>query len=469
MPPFQKGSKPFAVILCRFNDVPAFNTGRQQLTNFVSPSGRDGLFDFWRDISYGNIDLVGSKVFGWYTMKYSYAHDGNDPVHDGQTRARLAWIAEAKRLAQESGIDLTRFYGIIAVVNANVDDSNDGGHNTAIAVGQYYGQGSWRHCNRCDEVVFAGFSSPASCAAGGSHDLTGSADYHLSLDNPLFDGQDGWRWCNKCQALCFTGSGFGPCPSGGDHDHTGSGAYRVGFSSLGFPGQNLWKYCRTCKTLSYSGDGTAGRCAGGGTHSYDASGDYKLASANNSFNTTFSGHETGHCLGLAHSWSANPDTEYGDSFDIMSAMRVRSFTDKYPPGSDAGPGLNAPALCKLGWLAADRIFDIVAGSSAVSVSLASLNRPENQGSLMVRIHSPNHIYTVELRQDSGWDAGIGSDTVLIHELRSCYAIGQRDWRWCRKCQALAWNGQAQCPAGSLHNYAGSMNYRIVDNDPSFPG
>jgi len=80
-----KGSKPFAVILCRFNDVPAFAGDCQELTIFISPSGRNNLFDYWRDVSYGNIDLVGSEVFGWYIMSNSYTHNGSDPFHDGRT------------------------------------------------------------------------------------------------------------------------------------------------------------------------------------------------------------------------------------------------------------------------------------------------------------------------------------------------------------------------------------------------
>ncbi|KAI9786969.1 MAG: hypothetical protein M1839_005200 [Geoglossum umbratile] len=467
---YLKGPKPFAVVLCRFNDIPAFPAARQQLTSFVSSGGRGGLFDFWRDVSYANIDLSGSEVFGWYTMNYSFARDGSDPLHDGKTRGRLVWISEAIRLCKEHGVDMSRFYGVIAVVNANVDDSSDGRHNTAIAIGQYNGQGDWRHCNKCDEIVFTGNNTARPCASGGSHDTAGSTNYRLSLDNNLFVGQNGWKWCNKCQALCFTPLGPHPCPPGGTHSHVGSGSYRVGTADLGYPGQDQWRSCTKCQCLAFGGDTTPGACAAGGTHDYASSFNYKLVGTNDSFNDTFSSHETGHCLGLSHSWSANPDTEYGDQFDIMSAMNVRAFANKNPPGSSAGPGLNAPTLYKLGWLPQNRVSTYKAISDLpVTVTLTALNRPENGGNLMARVLSPNHVYTIEFRQANGWDAGIGADAVLVHELRSCYTTGQKDWRWCRKCNGLAWNGQARCPAGSLHNYAGSMNYRVVSNDPSHPG
>ena len=91
----------------------------------------------------------------------------------------------------------------------------------------------------------------------------------------------------------------------------------------------------------------------------------------------------------------------GLGFDIMSAMRAGSFTNKFLPGSNAGPGLNAPTLDKLDWLPTDRVLDIQGGSTTLSETITSLNHPESKGCLMIRIRSPGHIYTVEFRQASG--------------------------------------------------------------------
>jgi hypothetical protein len=95
-----KGSKPFAVVLCRFNDVPALSIPKSQWYQFVSTSGRQSLFDYWRDVSYRNIDLVGSEVYGWFTMKYSFIKDGSDQFKDGKTQPRFAWIEEATRFVR---------------------------------------------------------------------------------------------------------------------------------------------------------------------------------------------------------------------------------------------------------------------------------------------------------------------------------------------------------------------------------
>src|SRR5256885_295735 len=93
-------------------------------------------------------------------------------------------------------------------------------------------------------------------------------------------------------------------------------------------------------------------------------------------------HEMGHLLGLDHSWSANPDVEYGDQWDIMSALRVWTFTNEY--GAN-GPGLNAPYLEALGCLLPARIWSYTLPDSGAVITLAALNHPEAEGFLMAKI------------------------------------------------------------------------------------
>src|SRR5262249_47936063 len=85
--PHVSGPTPFAVILCRFQDLPPLSIPRDVFAQFVAGPGRGGMFDYWRDISYGTIDLTGSTVYGAfdptgstvygpYTMQYAYFTDG---------------------------------------------------------------------------------------------------------------------------------------------------------------------------------------------------------------------------------------------------------------------------------------------------------------------------------------------------------------------------------------------------------
>lgn len=44
-------------------------------------------------------------------------------------------------------------------------------------------------------------------------------------------------------------------------------------------------------------------------------------------------------------------------------------------------------------------------------------------------------------------------------------MAQSNWRWCNKCQGLSFAGnttQGRCPAGGVHNHAGSGNYNLND-------
>ena len=50
-------------------------------------------------------------------------------------------------------------------------------------------QDNWRWCNKCQVLAFAGFPSLGACAAGGSHDHSGSGDYVLIQDVPVGGNQ----------------------------------------------------------------------------------------------------------------------------------------------------------------------------------------------------------------------------------------------------------------------------------------
>ncbi|MDR7520223.1 MAG: hypothetical protein QN123_11730, partial [Armatimonadota bacterium] len=147
-----------------------------------------------------------------------------------------------------------------------------------------------------------------------------------------------------------------------------------------------------------------------------------LGYSGTSWEPTFIAHEMGHCMGLDHSWSANPDTVYGDRWDIMSAMNVWTFQSNY--GAPAGPGLNAPYLRKLASIPSSRIWMPNKSTPIATVTLAALSEPQAPGFLVVEV-PPKFLrpqqdvtYSVEFRGRQGWDKGIPTDTVLIHETRS---------------------------------------------------
>jgi hypothetical protein len=468
MHPVLKGSAPWAVILCRYSDVGIPDIARNRFFEMVTEFGNGGLFDYWQDNSHGNVSTAGSAVFGWYTMHYSFVNDSADPLHnaaDTTTPRRGVWIKEARRLAEADGVDLSAYHGVIAVLNAAGDGSNLG-TDMVMNVSGRWGQSDWRWCRKCQGLAFGGSDGPGLCQAGGRHDHSGSLNYAIAMNDTSYPGQENWRWCRKCQGLCFGGSATpGACSAGGDHDVNGSGNYRLSTAERsGHVGQNEWKWCKKCQGLSYAGYPSPGMCAAGNNHDYSSSGDYLLAYVDSNLDLTYAAHETGHGYGLEHSWSANPDTEYGDPWDIMSAMNVRRFATR--DYVNCGPALNAPTRYLFGWLPDNRIVSFRPSSSNTrknsTVTLNSLDRIDSDGPLMARIVAADRVFTIEYRRPIGWDRGIQSDAVLIHELRSHYTAGQVNWRWCDKCQGLFFAGTAACAAGGLHDHTNSGHY-ILNN------
>jgi hypothetical protein len=98
--------------------------------------------------------------------------------------------------------------------------------------------------------------------------------------SPAQASQDWWRWCRLCQGLWF---GFnntpGVCPARATgHSYTGSGNYTLATSQDTFAlGQIGWYWCCRCQGLWYSANRSISACpAGPGGHEYAGSGDYVL-------------------------------------------------------------------------------------------------------------------------------------------------------------------------------------------------
>jgi hypothetical protein len=474
-----KGPKQLAILLCRFSDVPAPSLAPAGITEFVMAGGR-GLFDYWRDVSYGNISLYQSIIFpadylegNWYTMQVASSAGASGAFRRGDL------VREARRLAGVAQVDLSPFHGVIAIANGNVDSGQINADVGWGIQGTVAGQPDWRWCKKCQGMIYSGIpGSPQPCPALGNHDLTESNNYTTPTNTKQANSQPQWYWCSKCMALAYAGQGqTGACPAGNGHDFSRSAEYAVSTDPNLPRGQTQWFWCRKCQGLVYGG-GVAGVCQAGGTHDTAHSSAYVMP-VSPLLAVGFAAHETGHTFNLDHSFDTSgivhsPGSDgrpgaYGDFADIMS-VSGDSTNSPYPL---AGPGLNAPTLQKFGWLQDGWIwtYDASMGSHP-TVTLAPLTAAQGDGKLpagmqyvMARIVNGDRIHTIEARNPVGWDQGLaaqsgGGPGVLVHELKSTYTVGQNFWRWCSNCSGLVYAETAVCPAGGVHSEDGSSDYAL---------
>jgi hypothetical protein len=106
---------PWAIILCKFSDDDSEPFPIQYYKDLFTSADVGSKFNmvkFFHDCSHGNIDVGGSKVFGWFKLTKSVA-DYN--ALGGQARPSL--IGWARAAATAAGHDLSPFYSTVACTN----------------------------------------------------------------------------------------------------------------------------------------------------------------------------------------------------------------------------------------------------------------------------------------------------------------------------------------------------------------
>jgi hypothetical protein len=110
---------PWLILLCKFSDHPEEPESPDYFRRWMSESGAGagGMFDYWRDQSYGAADLTGTTVVGWLTMSHTLAED--------RSLSRFDRIMRGIQSAQGS-VDFSRYYGITVMLNAQIDSGSVG-------------------------------------------------------------------------------------------------------------------------------------------------------------------------------------------------------------------------------------------------------------------------------------------------------------------------------------------------------
>ena len=117
------GNKKWVTILCRFADSTSTTPNPVSFFQGMMSNTSPGMDHYWRETSYGNINLAGSVVVGWYNLPqprsfYVYG----DPLRFDFSRAE----ADAETVA-DPDVNFPDFYGINFIFNQPLDGFSWGG------------------------------------------------------------------------------------------------------------------------------------------------------------------------------------------------------------------------------------------------------------------------------------------------------------------------------------------------------
>src|SRR5438067_6078011 len=112
---------PWAVLRCKFNDDSSepFTTDYYEDLFTASGVGSQNMVDFFRDVSHGNLDLSGTRVFGWYTLNKKASEYGLTGSEKLKNRGNL--INWARQAAAANGDILPQGGGVVVCMNVPTD------------------------------------------------------------------------------------------------------------------------------------------------------------------------------------------------------------------------------------------------------------------------------------------------------------------------------------------------------------
>jgi len=127
------GSKAFKTLLCKFSDVAA---EPQNLAFFDGMMGstKPGADDYWQELSYGAIDLVGSAQHDWLVLPGPRSDYVDDTHADNQGSDRTKLFNDCKQVHEDNGVSFAGVFGINLIFNDVLDCCAWGGGRDGFAV-----------------------------------------------------------------------------------------------------------------------------------------------------------------------------------------------------------------------------------------------------------------------------------------------------------------------------------------------
>lgn len=110
---------PWLIIRCKFKDEtgPATHTD-QHYTDLFTTSDLESLACFWQDMSFGQLDFSGSQVTAWLVLDKNRSDYTGSGANQQGRRELVDW---AKNAATKSGLDISKFYGVVIATHSDTD------------------------------------------------------------------------------------------------------------------------------------------------------------------------------------------------------------------------------------------------------------------------------------------------------------------------------------------------------------
>lgn len=113
----------WAILLCKLKNCPVEQHPPQFFKNFVSKKGGGSLTDYWNSMSFGNLDMSDSDIYGWIQLDIS-AEDMKKL--DRSVKIQKCIDAVTSTLPFYEVPEFAFHDGFIAIINAPVDSGRSG-------------------------------------------------------------------------------------------------------------------------------------------------------------------------------------------------------------------------------------------------------------------------------------------------------------------------------------------------------
>ncbi|MBI4529212.1 MAG: hypothetical protein HY695_35895 [Deltaproteobacteria bacterium] len=128
------GSRPWVTILCRFADSTYLTPHGVYWFETLMGSSYPGMDHYWREVSYGKIDLSGSVVVGWYDLPQPRSYYFQ--YQDGTERLDVSLAVQDCTAAADHDVFFPDFSGINLMFKETLDCCAHGGSWTLNRDGQ---------------------------------------------------------------------------------------------------------------------------------------------------------------------------------------------------------------------------------------------------------------------------------------------------------------------------------------------